>query len=416
MSRRAHQNQLRMMFSAGPGNVLGTYRHWRAGEDDPSQVAITYSSQFFNVVRQFDAKALIITWMPGNVDQIKDEQFILINRPVIWTNRTGLLWHLGRVWNGLLLILRAMRFRPHVFVAGGGTHWFMFRCLRLFGIRVVPSLHGVFWPKYRSLNPIWRLIRRLDKGLFRRGAFAIFTVSNDITKQVKQLTNGQSAPVIEFLPIFREELFKSIPPPHRSPDSFRILYAGRIEHNKGVFDLLWAADQLKKNGRDEIIFDICGDGNALSELKERAKADGLADTFQMHGHCDRTKMQRILGESHLLVVPTRTDLIEGFNKVVVEGILSGRPVITSNVCPAVRYVADAVVCVEPDNRQAYLDQILRLCDDRHAYEQMRHSTEHLRKQFYDESKSWGSAMTCVLNAVREGSSPDERIIEIPPQS
>ena len=37
---------LRILYAAGPGNVLGTYRHWRGGEDDPSQVAMTYSGQF----------------------------------------------------------------------------------------------------------------------------------------------------------------------------------------------------------------------------------------------------------------------------------------------------------------------------------------------------------------------------------
>lgn len=35
---------LRILYVAGPGNVIGTYNHWVKGEDDPAQVSVTYSS------------------------------------------------------------------------------------------------------------------------------------------------------------------------------------------------------------------------------------------------------------------------------------------------------------------------------------------------------------------------------------
>ena len=40
-------------------------------------------------------------------------------------------------------------------------------------------------------------------------------------------------------------------------------------------------------------------------------------------------MREMFRQAHVLIVPTTTDFIEGFNQVVVEGVLAGRPVITS---------------------------------------------------------------------------------------
>jgi len=41
-------NRLRFIRSRS-GNVIETYKHWVNGRDDPSQVSITYSAQFYEV-------------------------------------------------------------------------------------------------------------------------------------------------------------------------------------------------------------------------------------------------------------------------------------------------------------------------------------------------------------------------------
>ena len=59
MSRR-----LRILYAAGPGDVVGTYRHWKSGVDDPSQVAITYSAQFYQLCKELDADGYVISVPP----------------------------------------------------------------------------------------------------------------------------------------------------------------------------------------------------------------------------------------------------------------------------------------------------------------------------------------------------------------
>ena len=99
---------------------------------------------------------------------------------------------------------------------------------------------------------------------------------------------------------------------------------------------------------------------ALTELKAAAESADLAERFRCHGHCNKPTMREMFARCHVVIVPTTSEFIEGFNQVVAEGVLSGRPVITSSVCPALDYVRDAVVEVPPDDVKGYGDAILKL--------------------------------------------------------
>jgi len=105
------------------------------------------------------------------------------------------------------------------------------------------------------------------------------------------------------------------------------------------------------------------------------------------------------GQSHVVIVPTTTEFVEGFNKVVAEAVLAGRPVVTSSVCPALSYVRDAVVEVPPDDVQAYGDAILSLCDDAALYDAKRRGCELAKAQFCDASRSWAATLKSVLAAL-----------------
>ena len=50
---------LRIYYAAGPGNVIGTYRLWKEGQDDPSQVNMTISGSFLDGCRKFGDQAYV---------------------------------------------------------------------------------------------------------------------------------------------------------------------------------------------------------------------------------------------------------------------------------------------------------------------------------------------------------------------
>ena len=91
---------IRLMYAAGPGNVTGTYQHWKSGQDDPSQVSVTYSGQFLDVCKSLDADALVISSCPQN-GTVKDGPFELKHVPRLFPNARGLFYHIAEILYGI---------------------------------------------------------------------------------------------------------------------------------------------------------------------------------------------------------------------------------------------------------------------------------------------------------------------------
>jgi glycosyltransferase involved in cell wall biosynthesis len=396
------------MYAGGPGDIIGTWRHWQEGRDDPGQVAMTYSGQFYDVCRELGAKGYAIAYHPRR-ERVEDGQFRVEHRPIHFRTGSAPLYHLGQTYSAVQMIFRALRFRADAFVVSDGScHWFPLRMLPLLGVAVIPTVHCVLWTRNRPpVGLVKKFLAMLDRPLWRRSARAILSASSDITRQIDQTTGGEHARVIHFLPTYRRNTFESSPPP-ASREPFRVLFAGRIEAFKGVFDLLEIAKRFTASGKTGIEFDLCGTGSAIEPLRRQVVAAGIANRFRVHGHCDRTKMRQMFRDCHVLIVPTTTDFPEGFNQVVVEGILAGRPVITSSVCPALDYVRDAVVEVPPDDVNAYHDAVLRLHDDVALYEQKRAASISLQGQFYDPTRGWAAALLTALGKNHETTNGGDR--------
>lgn len=388
---------LRILYAAGPGNVLGTYRYWRDGKDDPTQIAITYSGQFYDVCREMDAHAWVVATcqQPG---KLSDPNFRIIHRPVPLENCKGFFYHFGQIWYGLRLLFTALRMHANVAIICAGTHWFMLYLFRLFGIRVIATLHCVLHRKYNWKPTLFqRLVQKLNGWFFSSDACdAIITVSAEITQQVHDLTGNRSRPIYQFIPQYRRGSFSKIKPADLDAKPARILYVGRIERNKGVFDVLEIAQRLAASGR-QFIFDLCGTGSAIHELRKRIDSTGMTGHVVCHGHCDHETMIQMYTRAHIVIVPTTTDFSEGFNKVVAEGVLAGRPVVTSSVCPALAELGDAVVEVPPDDVAAYANAIVHLCENRAYYQSKVDACTAVQGQFYDPQRGWAAALREILN-------------------
>jgi glycogen(starch) synthase len=388
---------LRVIYAAGPGDVIGTYRHWSLGRDDPAQVAVTYSGQFYAFCRENGAAGFVISSNPRK-EKVRDGQFLIEHRPAWFARGPGPLYHLGQIIGGLRLVLSAILFRADMLIVADGVHWFVLAPLGWFGIKVVPTLHCVLWPKHQQASSVVdRLKWRLNRRFFCRGVFAVLSLSHDITVQVQSMLAGRTVPIFPFLPTYRPESFGDglgappLPPP------FRVFFAGRIETNKGVFDLLEIARGFSSQGHTEIEFDLCGDGSQLEPLRQATTAAGLQGRFRLHGHSTKAFMREMYEKCHVVIVPTTSDFNEGFNKVVAEGVLAGRPVITSSVCPALEYVREAVVEVPPDQPAAYGESILKLSADPAFYQGKRSACALVRTQFYDASRGWQAAVQQVAD-------------------
>ena len=118
-------------------------------------------------------------------------------------------------------------------------------------------------------------------------------------------------------------------------------------------------------------------------------------------------MRQMYAACHVVIVPTTAAFVEGFNQVVVEAVLSGRPVIASSVCPALAYVREAVIEVAPGDVKGYASAVLRLRDEPGLRERMAKSCEGLKTQFLDVQRGWAGAFRHVVRAFQTGRRPSE---------
>jgi glycogen synthase len=385
------RRRARVYYAAGPGNLIGAYQQWRDG-DHPTDVVITYSSQFFEVCRRLDAEGYAVASSPDYPEdiEVREGPYRVRHRPCPWERWQGPMFHVGEYIGTLWHIASILRYGA----------WYLFSVLRLFGIEVVPVLMVVLWAKYKPMGKGRRFLMRLNRHFFRRSISAVVSMSEDCSRQVREISNGRPAPIELFVPKFCPDLFKGLEPPAPSPP-FRVLYAGRIERYKGVFDLLEIARRFAAEGRTDVEFDLCGGGSASDELRRDVEQAGLAGRFRMHGHCDQKALIRMYGSSHVVIVPTRTEFVEGFNQVLVEAVISGKPVITSSVCPALENVREAAVEVPPDDVNAYGDAILRLRDDPAFYAQKQRACPAVRDQYLNSDLTFDNVIGRILGTILE---------------
>jgi len=404
----ATRNNLRIAYLSGPSEAVNVYSEW-SEKRQQNYFGTSYMKQFFDLCMEMNADAYIITTVPGEYSIYRKEGFIIENRPVP-SRLYGALYHLAMVNWFVRIIPKLVSFKPHVVITTiNQNHWFLLFYLRWFNIPIIPSFHSVLWPKFTPMRRSWRALWLLNQFFILRHVKAALVASKDIARQLRTLIDEKNTEIVEHLPTYPHSQFASIPSPFTVPRlPFTVFFAGRIETNKGVYDVLEIARRLNADRRGTFQFDICGIGSELENLRQRIETLNLQEVVRCHGHLDSKNLSAVLGASHAVIVPTTTAFEEGFNMVCAESILAGRPVVTSAVCPALAYVSDAAVEVQPDNVDQYRQALIQLADDAGFYNQKQAACAALQEQFYDPGNSWAEKLKAVLNSyvVKSTSSRD----------
>lgn len=395
------RKSLRVFFVAGPGDVIGTYQHWRRRLDDPSEVALTYSGQFFDACHELGAEAWVIA-SHSSAGCVHDCRFRVEHRPNRFREARGAWYHIGLLIYSIGLARSAIRFRAAVVIVDAPC-CLAFAMLRLLGVKIVPTMHNTFWPA-GSRPHRWKqqLLQKMYGWFWRHVPFATICVSAECERQIRELAGTPRGPVYEVRAQYRKGFFAGLRPPPRIRQPFRIMYAGRLERNKGVFDLLDVAERLQEHRPGRFLFDICGSGSAEEVLRAVVSKKGLDSVFNVRGKLDEKGMREAFASSHVVVVPTTEEFAEGLNKVAVEGVLAGRPVITSRCSHALDALGDAIVEVPPGDIAAYAHALTRLADDPAFYDGKRDACRSVNGPFFDRTQSWGAAVAHILDALNTG--------------
>ena len=391
---------VRVLTALGPGDVVAAHDDWCNGVRTVTETSLTFSGQ------EFDAFAALGVpyWAISSHDRatIKEDGANRIeNRPRTARGPVaGLAFHAMQARYAFSLLRSARAFRAtHALVDSGTTHWFLLFAFRVSGIAVVPNFHNVQWPSgFPPRRLVHRMLVGLDRLFFSACVRDALGVSPECGRQIAWLSGGRTR-FRDYRAQFGQDDFATLPPPQLDAGPVRIMFAGRVERNKGVFDLLEMCRRLSADADRRFEFEVCGGGSAYEELQAAVLVSGVADRFRLHGKLVRPRLLEVYGRSHLVIVPTRSDFCEGLPMVCAEAILAGRPVITSRVSNALEALQGAVVEADVDDVDDYVRQIRAVVADPARYRSLVGGTRSVAAQFFDRSRGLQAAIEdCLRHA------------------
>jgi glycosyltransferase involved in cell wall biosynthesis len=142
----------------------------------------------------------------------------------------------------------------------------------------------------------------------------------------------------------------------------KLVYVGRLVRAKGLFDVIEAATELRRRGRD-FTLSIAGRGSDQDELMAASGRAGLADHVRFLGNVFSAEKYRLWLDSDLFVLPS---YMEGLPYSLLEAMAAGCVPITTPVAaiPDVMRDGEHGVFVPVRNAGALAIAVAALDDDR----------------------------------------------------
>jgi len=379
----------RIAFLAGPGDVAGTFDHWISGSFDPRVPVVAYSTMFYTLIDKLQAIALLIA-EPTNIPENRDPRFRFVSIPR--PRPVGRLSYCRANFAFSRRVVRELQsYEPHVVLVGTDTPWWIMSSIPR-STKIILTAHNNFWAMGRkSLSWKQRLKRRIESSGLRRVTAGVCT-SEETRRQVIELSGKDGQRLYTEVPQVLARFLASVP---RDGQLRTILFLGRLQAEKGVFDLLEAFEGIADRHPDTTL-SFAGSGEAEDELRRRATSSRYGDRIRLLGRLNAEDVHQQLAETDVLVCPTRSEFPEGLALVVLEAAVHGVPTILSSVVPAKELVVDGCLEFPADDTEALEASLKSLAADVQKLQQLRAKVTEGRERFFNRSLSWGTMLYSAL--------------------
>jgi glycosyltransferase involved in cell wall biosynthesis len=140
-------------------------------------------------------------------------------------------------------------------------------------------------------------------------------------------------------------------------DPLQLMYAGRLDEEKGVGRCLEIVSSLRKQNVP-VRFEIVGDGPRRKYFETKAESLGINDLVHFHGWLPRPKLPELYAKGHIFLFPSSSS--EGWPKVLSESMAYGMVSVASRISSIPQILANigAGQALDPFDIQGFVDAIV----------------------------------------------------------
>lgn len=286
----------------------------------------------------------------------------------------------GRLSAALKVLFSLLLFKPDRIICGrtGGMLWASTFVSLLYSVPLVHSRHNQI--VFENI-PWYRRFSLLIDDWCIKYAYGVICHGPYLKQQLSEIQLDDSQ-VYEFDIDFSDMLSQLTGHPinidtansteKNTDKNTKILFIGRIQKNKGVFDLLDAVSgRLKHSSGVKLIY--VGDGPDIENLKSTVRLANLTEKVEILGSMPHREIGLLLAGAKLVVTPTQPEFPEGRCMVVMEAQVAGIPVIAPSYGPFPYLIEDQINGLlyragSVTDLQSKIDQVL---DNKIVYEKVK---------------------------------------------
>ena len=178
------------------------------------------------------------------------------------------------------------------------------------------------------------------------------------------------------------------------------------ERRKNIDILIKAMSLMKKNGINEPILDIAGDGNLRQEYTGLAEDLGVQDIVNFAGSKSQDELGKLYNEADIFVLPSYP---EAFGVVFIEALAKGIPVITcegNGGGEELKSLGYPAKLVKPNSPEILSKAISELLKDKDRMIMMSEKGKQIVKKYFTWNKNAQSSVQVFKETINEFHSKD----------
>ncbi|MGB4726074.1 MAG: glycosyltransferase family 4 protein [Thermogutta sp.] len=261
-------------------------------------------------------------------------------------------------------------------------------------------------------RPVLRFLQFLERVMYRSADHIVAVGEGyrqkilekvNIPQRISVITNGVD------LERFRPQpLDKELRRKWNGEGKFVCAYVGTIGMAHGLEIVLDAAERLRDQGRNDIVFWLVGEGARKAYLENEARQRGLKDRVIFTGRLPKEEMPRVLASADACLVHLRkTELFETvIPSKIFEMMAMGKPIIMGVRGEALRIVEEsgAGVAMEPESA----DSLLMAIEHIRSADHFGNSRTSSVRQYLEDHFSRDALATKMLSIISQLVSPGQQ--------